>query len=96
MGRTLFSFRVIAGVAVSLLLAACTTHDQPTPALSGPSGLGTSLTVTVSPDTLNQDGVSQSIVTVMARDAAIIDDNFVREMSPNMDGRMEQTHRLPT
>jgi PKD repeat protein len=68
MGRTLFSFRVIAGVAVSLLLAACTTHDQPTPALSGPSGLGTSLTVTVSPDTLNQDGVSQSLVQIAAFD----------------------------
>src|SRR6185312_11907280 len=32
---------------------------------------------------------------MMTRDAAIIDDNFVRKMSPNMDRRMEQTHRLP-
>jgi PKD repeat protein len=43
--------------------------SQDTPPLTGPSELGTSITVTVSPDILTQDGSSQSLVTITARDS---------------------------
>lgn len=52
------------------LLAACTVHKaDPQPALTGPSELGTMIIVSVSPDVLTQDGASQSLVTITARDA---------------------------
>jgi hypothetical protein len=41
--------------------------EQEPPPLSGPSGFGQSLNVTVSPDVIFQDGASQSVVTVNAR-----------------------------
>jgi PKD repeat protein len=56
-------------IAVALGLAACTVHKQDTPSLTGPSELGTSVTIQVSPDVLTQDGASQSIVTITARDS---------------------------
>jgi PKD repeat protein len=55
-------------LGAALLLGACTVKKQETPSLTGPSELGTSLTITVSPDVLAQDGASQSLVTVIARD----------------------------
>jgi PKD repeat protein len=69
MGRTIFSRRLVASFAASLLLAACTTHKQETPALTGPSGLGTSLVITASPSVLNQDGASASLVQIQAYDS---------------------------
>jgi hypothetical protein len=54
---------VIALVAVS----ACTMKKQETPELAGPSEFGTAITVTVTPDVITQDGVSQSIVSATAR-----------------------------
>jgi PKD repeat protein len=57
-----------AAVAVSLM-SACTVKKQETPPLGGPSELGTSITITVSPDVVTQDGVSQSLVSITARDA---------------------------
>ena len=48
-------------------LAACTMKDQEAPPLTGPSEFGTSVTVSVSPDVLNQDGASQSVVTVLVK-----------------------------
>ena len=61
--------RLVCGlIGASLLFGACTTKNQETPALSGPSELGTSITISVSPDVLSQDGASQSLVTVTARD----------------------------
>lgn len=56
-------------VGAALLVAGCTVHKQETPGLSGPSELGTSIAVAVTPDVLAQDGSSQSLVTVTARDA---------------------------
>jgi chitodextrinase len=53
--------------AAALTWSACTIKSQETPPLTGPSGLGTSITVEVSPDVLSQDGRSQSLVTVTAR-----------------------------
>jgi PKD repeat protein len=59
-------FGTLLGIA--LLATACTTHKQETPALSGPSELSTAINIAVSPDVLTQDGASQSLVTITARD----------------------------
>ena len=56
-------------LAVATIAAGCTMKSQDTPPLTGPSELGTSITVTVSPDILTQDGSSQSLVTITARDS---------------------------
>ena len=56
-------------VAAALLAAGCTVKKQETPGLTGPSELGTAITITVSPDVVTQDGVSQSLVQIIARDA---------------------------
>lgn len=60
-----------AALAVGLLasMVACTVHEQETPSLTGPSEFGTSIGVQVSPDVLAQDGSSQSLVTITARDS---------------------------
>jgi hypothetical protein len=59
-----------ASLALLLLLgmSACGLDDVDIPPLIGPSELGLSVQLTVSPDTLNADGVSQSVVRLMARD----------------------------
>jgi PKD repeat protein len=46
--------------------AACTVKDTQTPALSGPSGLALTLRVSAIPDTISQDGGSQSSIRVTA------------------------------
>jgi len=61
---------IVTGVlAVSAIAAGCTMKSQDAPPLTGPSEFGTSITVTVSPDILTQDGSSQSLVTITARDS---------------------------
>lgn len=60
--------------AAALLLAAttltgCTMKEQEAPEFAGPSEFGTSIVVGVTPDVLTQDGASQSVVTVTARDS---------------------------
>ena len=42
---------------------------QDPPPLSGPSEFGTSVTITASPDAINQDGGSQSLITITTRDS---------------------------
>lgn len=54
-------------LALALLAGSCTMKQQEAPEVSGPSEFGTSITVAVSPDVLQQDGASQSVVTVTAR-----------------------------
>lgn len=56
--------------AGALATASCTMKSQEAPPLTGPSGFGTSLDVSVTPDVLALDGASRSVVTVMARNAA--------------------------
>ena len=56
-------------VAAALLVSACTTKGVDIPPLSGPSELSTAITITVAPDVVTQDGVSQSLITITARDA---------------------------
>jgi len=70
MARPHFSHRFGGALlGLALLASACTTSKQETPSLTGPSELGTSITITVSPDVVTQDGVSQSLVQITARDA---------------------------
>jgi PKD repeat protein len=54
--------------AVLVAASACTVHKTEAPPVSGPSELATSLTLQALPDTLPQDGASQSQVVVEARD----------------------------
>ena len=63
--------RILRAVALIAAGAAagCTTSDQEAPALSGPSEFGQSISVTATPDRLNQDGVSQARVEATIRDA---------------------------
>jgi hypothetical protein len=63
--RNLSRIVLIAGV----LAASCTMKDQEAPPLTGPSEFGTSITVAVSPDVLEQNGFARSTVTVTVRDA---------------------------
>jgi len=50
----------------AVALAGCTVHQTTTPGLSGPSDLGLSIRVTALPDSISQDGGSQSSIQVMA------------------------------
>ncbi len=59
----------IAVVGAAALAAGCTMKDQKVPALTGPSELGTSITLTALPDAIHQDGASQSLITATVRDA---------------------------
>jgi len=58
-------FRLTA-LTLSVFAAACTIGRTEAPPLTGPSELAMSLTLTASPDTLVQDGASQSSVIVTA------------------------------
>src|SRR5688500_11454077 len=63
-------FRTAIGFTCAAVLAAsCTVKKQEAPPLTGPSELGTSVTVSVTPDVLPTDGGSQALVTVTVRDA---------------------------
>jgi PKD repeat protein len=57
-------------VACALAASACTMKDQETPPLTGPSEFGTSVNVSVTPDVLPQDGLSQSDVMIRVLDSA--------------------------
>jgi PKD repeat protein len=70
METTRFRTRVTLVVVplVAVMTAACGLDSQAPPPLIGPSGLGSGVTVTASPDQLPRDGSSQSVVTVTSRD----------------------------
>jgi PKD repeat protein len=80
MNRTFLSRRNIIGAALAAALAssACTMKSQEAPPMTGPSEFGTAITVTVTPDVLTQDGASQSLVTITARDQ---NGNVLRSLS---------------
>jgi len=67
MTRTLNATALLVAIAV-VAGAGCTVDKQETPPLAGPSELGTSVTLYASPDTLRQDGASQSQITIQAQD----------------------------
>jgi PKD repeat protein len=54
---------------VGLLAGGCNVKKTEAPPLSGPSELGTAITLRATPDTLPQDGFSQSEILIEARDA---------------------------
>lgn len=56
-----------AAMATTVLLAGCTVKKTEAPPLAGPSELGLSLRTTATPDILDQDGLSQSVVEIVAR-----------------------------
>jgi PKD repeat protein len=64
------AFRTLAILAAVALAAGCSVKESPTPELTGPSELSLALSMSATPDTINQDGSSQSLVVVTARDAA--------------------------
>ena len=51
-------------------VGACELAKQDAPSPAGPSEFALSLSITASPDLMTQDGASQSLVTVLARDAS--------------------------
>src|SRR5437762_1534723 len=58
--------RLIIGLALGTLAVGCTVHDTAAPSLAGPSTTAHSLQITMLPDRINQDGASQSAVSVLA------------------------------
>jgi PKD repeat protein len=64
--RTFFRYALLA---VASAAVACTVHQTGTPSLTGPSEFALSVSVSAVPDSINQDGGSQSSVRVMAHDA---------------------------
>lgn len=63
-------YRLALGIlGAALLLGACTVKKQEAPSLTGPSELSLAISINVSPDVLAQDGASQSLVTITARDS---------------------------
>lgn len=61
-------FRQCAALAVVALAAAgCTMKDQDPPPVAGPSEFGQSIVIAIAPDILQQDGASQSVITITAR-----------------------------
>lgn len=61
--------RALLALALVAALAGCTVKKTEQPPLSGPSELSLSLSMAANPDTITQDGESQSQVVVRARDA---------------------------
>jgi len=57
----------MALMAVAIGLSACTVKKTEAPELAGPSELGLSLRTSVLPDILDQDGISQAAVEIVAR-----------------------------
>jgi len=60
--------RSIFAAAALTLAAGCTLGNPEAPAPTGPSTYALSLVVTASPDVLPEDGVSQSVIRITARD----------------------------
>jgi hypothetical protein len=64
------SQRLLAAACTATFLSGCMTQSQTAPPLAGPSGFGVSLTMVAKPAVLPRDGISQTTVTVTARDSA--------------------------
>ena len=58
-------FYRLAGIACVVLATACGVHQTEAPSISGPSTLAQSVTITATPDSLTQNGASQSAVKVL-------------------------------
>jgi PKD repeat protein len=60
---------IMCAAAIATTVAGCTMKSQETPQLTGPSELGVSISLRTQPEILVQDGSSQSLVTITARDS---------------------------
>jgi PKD repeat protein len=62
-------FTVARGAVLALLAlaAGCTMKTKEAPEFSGPSEFGTAISISITPDIIQQDGASQSVVTITAR-----------------------------
>jgi len=69
-----------------LALGACTVQDTPIPALTGPSELGLRVALQVSPDSILQDGASQSSIQI---DATGADGRPIRGMALRVETEFE-------
>jgi PKD repeat protein len=58
---------MMAGFVAALLSTGCTVKEDGAPPLLGPSGFGTSIELTATPDAIHQDGASQSRITITVR-----------------------------
>src|SRR5438309_5367676 len=56
----------VTALAAAIAIVGCAVHQQETPGLSGPSQLAFVLTVTATPDSISQDGGSQSSILIVA------------------------------
>ena len=65
----LMRWMVMGAVAIAATSFGCTMKSQDTPPLTGPSELGLSITLRTQPEILVQDGSSQSLITITARDS---------------------------
>jgi PKD repeat protein len=72
-------------VAAAIALSGCTVKKTETPDPTGPSELGLSLELRVSPDVVVMDGVSQSTLTITSRDSN-------GKIQPNVGVRVELTN----
>lgn len=54
---------------VASVWAGCSLENPSVPALTSPSGFGSAVTMTATPDSLPRNGTAQSVVTVTVRDA---------------------------
>jgi PKD repeat protein len=61
--------RLTLGGVLALVSSACTVSSTTVPPLAGPSAFALSFAVTATPDSILQDGASQSSITVTAMDA---------------------------
>jgi PKD repeat protein len=59
-------YGVTTAVIAGLVVTACTVHQTEAPGLTGPSGLAQTLTISATPDTITQNGVATSTITVTA------------------------------
>ncbi len=58
-------FYRLAGIACVVLATACGVHQTEAPSISGPSTLAQSVSITATPDSITQNGASQSAVKVI-------------------------------
>ena len=70
MKRVIRAHWLVIGVLAGMVSAGCTMKKQEAPPLTGPSEFGTSIAVSITPDVITQDGASQSLITITARDTA--------------------------
>ncbi len=58
---------LVVTVVLAAILGGCTMKETEAPSFAGPSEFGKSITVSITPDIITQDGASQSVVTVTGR-----------------------------